>query len=180
MHIHISQNLKEWLIDIAVSVVLAGIILIFFMPTIVQQHSMENTLKPNDYLFVSRQAYRLFGKPQRGDIIVFQSDLPLNESKNKLLIKRIIALPGDTIAIKDGFVILNGEAITEEYTKDGYTKGDMEEVTVPEGHIFTMGDNRQNSTDSRQASVGMVDIKSVKGKAVFRMYPFKKIGGLYK
>lgn len=175
----LSEDMKEWIRDISISVVCALVILTFFKPTIVKQHSMENTLQENDYLFVSRQAYRLFGDPQRGDIIVFSSELTTEKGQNKNLIKRIIGLPGDTIAIKNGKTILNGEEIDEPYTRDGITMGDMKEVTVPEGKLFVMGDNRQNSADSRSPSVGMVDMKTIMGKAVFRLFPFSKMGGIH-
>ena len=63
--------------------------------------------------------------------------------------------------------------------KDGYTNTELEEMKIPAGKIFVMGDNRQNSSDSRSKSVGLVDIDSILGKAVFRLFPFSRIGGLY-
>ena len=175
----LSENTKEWVKDILVAVVISVVILQFIKPTIVREHSMEDTLKENDYIIVSRQAYNLFGDPKRGDIIIFESDLKTETGEDKLLVKRIIALPGDTISIKDGLVIINGEQLLEEYTKDGYTATEMDEITVEEGCLFAMGDNRQNSMDSRDSRIGMVSIDSVIGKAFFRLYPFSKVGGLY-
>lgn len=175
----LSENVKEWIKDILAAVIISVLILQFIKPTIVREHSMENTLKENDYIFVSRQAYNLFGDPKEGDIIVFESGLLTEAGEDKLLVKRIIAIPGDTIAIKDGWVILNGEPLEEAYTKEGYTATEMDEITIPEGNLFAMGDNRQNSMDSRDSRVGMVDVDSVVGKAFFRLYPFSKIGGLY-
>ena len=175
----LSENAKEWIKDILIAIVVAFLVLQFIKPTIVQEHSMENTLKPNDYLFISKQSYRLFGDPQRGDIIVFHSVLTTAEGAEKLLVKRIIALPGDTICITGGVVYVNGEPQDEPYTKDGYTDTEMEEVTVPEGQLFCMGDNRQNSRDSRDPLIGFVDEDDVLGKAVLRLFPFSKFGGLY-
>ncbi len=176
---NISQNTKEWIVDIVVAIVIAAIILFFVKPTIVREHSMENTLSDGDYLFVSRQTYKLFGgEPQHGDIVVFESELETVQGKNKYLIKRVIGLPGDTVSISDGIVYVNGEALIEEYTKDGYTASDMSAVTVPDGSLFCMGDNRQNSTDSRDARVGFVPMEEIMGKAVFRLFPFSKIGKL--
>ena len=138
---------------------------------------MENTLQQNDYVFVSRRHYTwLKNDIQRGDIIVFRSDLTTAGGSEKLLVKRVIGLPGETVSISDGSVFINGEAIDASYTKDGYTGGHMDEVTVPQGHIFVLGDNRQNSTDSRSASVGFVDINDIRGKVVFRLFPLKKAG----
>ena len=177
----ISQNLLDWIKDIATAVVIALVILYFIKPTLVQEWSMENTLQNNDYLFVSKQHYKLFGHDfEHGDIIVFQSDLKTAVGSDKLLIKRIIAVPGDTIAIHDGYVVLNGQTIMEPYTKDMITYTEMNEVTVPDGYLFCMGDNRQNSSDSRDYRIGMVDQSLVMGKAVVRLFPFKTFGGLYK
>ena len=171
------RNTREWIKDIGIAVIVAVLFLQFFMPTIVREHSMENTLKQNDYVFVSRRYYTWFKKEmKRGDIIVFRSDLTTSLGSEKLLVKRIIAIPGDTVSIKDGKVYVNGQASDGSYTKDGYTGGEMAEVTVPAGHIFVMGDNRQNSTDSRNAIVGFVDISDIKGKVVFRLLPLKKAG----
>lgn len=173
----LSADAKEWIKDILCAIILAAIILQFVMPTVVREHSMENTLQENDYLFVSKKAYTWFGgTPSRGDVIVFQSDLPLTANTNKLLVKRIIGVAGDTVAIRGGITYINGKAIDESFTKDGYTLGDMDEVTVPENKLFCMGDNRQNSGDSRDSRIGMVDVSTVKGKVVFRLFPFKSFG----
>ncbi len=175
----LSENAKEWIRDIAIAMALAAMILVFFKPTIVREHSMENTLRDGDYLLVSRQAYRLLGgKPEKGDIVVFSSELETVAGANKLLIKRVIGVPGDTIAINEGTVYVNGAALIENYTKDGYTASDMAELTVPDGSLFCMGDNRQNSTDSRDRRVGFVPMADVMGKAVFRLFPFSKLGSL--
>ena len=86
----LSENAKEWIKDILIAIVVAFLVLQFIKPTIVQEHSMENTLVANDYLFISKQSYRLFGDPQRGDIIVFHSSLTTSDGSEKLLVKRII------------------------------------------------------------------------------------------
>lgn len=170
-----SEELKEWIKDIAIALVIGLILIQFIKPTIVKEHSMEPTLQENDYIFLSRQSYSLLGEPERGDIVVFHSDLKTVDGKEKALVKRVIGLPGDTISITGGTVYINGEALTEDYTKDGYTDTEMEEITVSEGELFCMGDNRQNSIDSRDGSVGCIPIDQVIGKAVLRLYPFDKI-----
>lgn len=176
----LSENAKEWIKDLGVAVICAVVLLQFIQPTIVREHSMENTLIENDYLFVSKQAYKLFGKePATGDIIVFKSELTTASGQSKLLIKRVIAVGGDTIAIHDGTVYLNGVAMDEPYTKDGYTNTELDETFVPDGYVFAMGDNRQNSADSRDSRIGCVDESLIMGKAVLRLFPFNKFGGLY-
>ena len=163
--------------DIAIAVVIALIVSQFIKPTIVNQHSMENTLHPRDYIFVARQAYT-FGEVERGDIVVFRSNLEEDDGTKKNLIKRVIGLSGDTIEIKDGFVIVNGEGLYEPYTKDGTTAGVMDEITVPEGTLFLMGDNRFLSRDSRDPAVGFVSKDELLGKAIFRVFPFSDFGTL--
>lgn len=169
-----------WIRDIAIAVIAALLISRIITPTIVQEHSMEDTLQNRNYLILLRTAYKFGEKPEYGDIVVFRSDL-INEDngKNKLLIKRVVARGGDTIAIRDGVVYRNGEALDEPYTKDGYTNGAMDETLVPEGYLFLCGDNRLVSLDSRSETVGFVDEKRLIGKAVFRLFPFSEFGGIY-
>ena len=113
--------LKSLLVDILIAICLAAAVLYFIRPTIVKQTSMEDTLRENDYMIMYRLAYKNHD-PQRGDIIIFQSDLVNEDSgKDKLLIKRVIGLPGDDIMIKDDQLYINGEAYKEDYLKDGYT-----------------------------------------------------------
>lgn len=169
-----------WIRDIAIAVVIAVVISRFITPTIVQEHSMENTLQNGNYLILLRTAYKFGNEPKYGDIVVFKSDI-INEENNKpkLLIKRVIAKGGDTVAIRDGVVYRNGEALQEPYTKDGYTNGAMDETTVPEGDLFLCGDNRLVSLDSRSSDVGFVSEDRLVGKAVLRLFPFNEIGGIY-
>lgn len=172
--------IKSLLVDILIAVLLAAAVLYFIRPTIVKQTSMEDTLHENDYMIMYRQAYKKHG-PERGDIIIFQSELVNEDSgKDKLLIKRVIGLPGDDIMISDGMVYINGEAYNEDYLKDGYTPAfeippEGETYTVPDGTYFCMGDNRLGSVDSRRNEVGVVPAETIKGKVVIRLFPFNKI-----
>lgn len=172
-----SQNTRDWMKEIIIAVVIGLIIIQFIKPTIVQGHSMMPTLNERDYIFLSKQAYA-FDEPQYGDIIVFHSDLKTAEGQEKMLIKRIVGLPGDVIRIQDGVVFRNEEALDESYTLEHYTSTIMSDITVPEGSLFVMGDNRQGSTDSRDSEVGCVAQTRLVGKAVLRLYPFNKIGFL--
>ncbi len=171
----LERELKEWIKDIAIAVIAAVIILQIIKPTIVVESSMENTLHSGDYVILSRQSYTLFGDPERGDIIVFKSGLKDDKGGDKLLVKRVIAVPGDRISISGGSVYIDGVAQDEPYIKDGYTTSEMEELCVPEGKLFCMGDNRQNSIDSRSDRIGLVDEKDVLGRVVIRLFPIKEI-----
>ncbi len=177
----VKTEIFSWVRDITIAVVVALLISRVITPTIVQEHSMEDTLQDRNYLILLRTAYKFGNEPEYGDIVVFRSDL-VNEQngKNKLLIKRVVAKGGDTVAIRDGVVYRNGEALDEPYTKDGYTSGAMDETLVPDGTLFLCGDNRLVSLDSRSEQVGFIEEERLIGKAVFRLFPFNEIGGIYK
>ena len=129
----------------------------------VRSVSMQPTLFEKDFVLVNKLVYR-FDAPQRGDVIVFDPPLP-NETEP--YIKRIIGLPGDTVEIRNRQVLVNGEALTEEYimAEPNYTGS----WVVPEGQLFVLGDNRNNSSDSH--AWGMVPLTSVIGKAEFIYFP---------
>lgn len=169
--------MKELVKDIIIAVVIALVIIQFVRPTIIKESSMEATLYENNYVFLSKQAYT-FGEPEYKDIIVFKSSLVDERGKEKLLIKRVIGLPGDTIEISDNKLTRNGEVIDEPYIKEqGVIPGEVD-VTVPEGELFVMGDNRRVSIDSRYEEVGCVDIDDVVGVAFFRLFPLGEMGRL--
>ena len=169
------KEIMEWVKDILLAVVIAAVILAFFKPIIVQQQSMEPNFHAGDYLLTSRQAYRFFGDPERGDVIVFRSELLDDEGNEKCLIKRVIGLPGDVVEIKSGYVYVNGEEIDEPYVKEQGISGEMDAVTVPENELFVMGDNRGVSEDSRSARVGTISEDTIVGKVFVRLYPFNSI-----
>ena len=170
--------MKEWIKDLVLAAVIVTAVLVFVKPTIVSGSSMEPTVQEHNFLLVSRQAYT-FGAEQRGDIIVFKSDLLDEKGKKKLLVKRIIGLPGDSVTIKDGNVTVNGTQLQEEYTQEDQTQGDLADYLVPDGSLFVLGDNRDVSLDSRFPEIGCVNEEKVIGKVFLRLYPFHEIGGLY-
>jgi signal peptidase I len=132
--------------------------------------SMEPNFHDGDYIIVNRMAYRA-GEIERGDVVVFP--YPLNDEVD--YIKRVIGLPGDTIAIYSGVVYVNGEEITEPYILEAQTD-DRAEQTVPQDSVFVMGDNRNNSEDSR--AWGFLKIEDIIGKAIFRYWPFDAAGAV--
>lgn len=164
-----------WIRDILIAVVIAAVLLFFFKPIIIQQESMQPNFYSNDYVIVSKQAYNLFGDMEHEDIIVFKSSLLDDNGKEKYLIKRVIGLPGDTIEIKDGYVVRNGELIDEPYVAEQGASGEMGEITVEEGKLFVMGDNRYVSQDSRSPVIGQIDSDTVVGKVMLRIFPLSSI-----
>ncbi len=164
------REVIDWILHIAIAVAIGFLIVTFVAQrTIVHDVSMQPTLYEGDNLIVEKISPRI-GNLNRGDIIVFHEP-----QGKRQLIKRIIAVEGDTVEIKDGKVYVNGEALEEDYIKGDYTpEGEYNNLTVGKGQVFVLGDNRMNSRDSR--SIGPIDISTVTGKAIFRFYPFNKMG----
>ena len=176
----VKKEIIEWVKVIVVASALTFAITSFVRPTLVIGESMTNTFQEYDYLISYKRAYKS-KLPEYGDVVLFQSHLPIENgspagmfNKEKVLIKRVIGLPGDTILVQDGKVYRNNEELIEPYIRDGYTDHDMF-VEVPEGHVFAMGENRLGSRDSRDPSVGPVPEEMILGKIVIRLYPFNKI-----
>lgn len=164
----------EWSKIIVTALIFAFIITQFIRPTLVRGESMYPTLVENDYLIINRMAYK-FNEPKKGDIIVFKTNLLQEDGKPKDLVKRVIAVGGDHIKIEDSKVYVNDKLLDEPYIHDNYTEGNIDMV-IPEGEVFTMGDNREQSLDSRYEDVGLVDDKDIMGKVMVRLFPFNKIG----
>ena len=169
------KNILEWVKEIVIAVIIAAVILTFIKPIVVRQSSMEPTFYSGDYVFISKQAYKLFGEPERGDVIVFHTDMKDENDHDKNLIKRIIGLPGDTVEIIGGYVYLNGQILDEPYLNEQGISGEMEKITVPEGRLFVMGDNRGVSQDSRDVLIGCIEEDSILGRVCVRLYPFNRI-----
>lgn len=171
--------MKEWVKDIAIAVVIAIVIIQFIKPTIVKESSMEPNFYENDYLFIDKITYK-FSEPKLGDVVVFHSSLTTASGKEKLLIKRVIGVEGDTIDVKDGDVYVNNKKLEEPYTKDGITNGGIDGLVVPKGEVFCMGDNRLVSVDSRSPEVGCIDVDEIVGRIFLRAYPFNKFGIIHR
>ena len=159
-------------VEMLVLTVVAVLLIATFLVrhTLVQGRSMENTLLDGQHLLISDVNYQ----PKNGDVIVF---VPLNqENRSTPFIKRVIAVEGQTVEIRSGVVLVDGLALPEDYLSLSKGRSYYPETVVPEGYVFVLGDNRTNSHDSREDDVGMVDVRSILGKVVCRVWPLSTIG----
>lgn len=176
---NIKKEIMEWVIDIVVAIIIALAVSMVIKPTVVKENSMEPNFHADDYVLINKLAYKFGGEPKHGDVIIFRSDSDMlldDKGKHKLLIKRVIGVPGDKISIYGGQVYINGKPDDQSYTEDGETHGDISEMEVPDDSLFCLGDNREVSIDSRSEEVGFIDQDSVVGKAFFRVLPLSDIG----
>lgn len=170
--------LKEigiWAGEILLVMVVAVMLVSFvgFRITVVGA-SMSPTLESGEEILVNRFVYKIFS-PKQNDLIVF---LPNGNEKSHYYVKRVIAGPGDKVQIKDGVVYVNGEKFTEEAAVSNIENALLaeNEITVGEDEYFVLGDNRNNSEDSRYASIGNVKKEHIVGKAWFVVSPWGKFG----
>lgn len=160
----------EWIKSILLAVIIALLIKTFiFNTTYVLGNSMYPTLHERDRLFANKLPL-YFSGPERGDIIVLEAP----DSPNKDYIKRVIGIGGDTVAIVDGKVYLNGQILKEDYIEEGsYTHVYAENYwEVPEGYVFVLGDNREEGASKDSRYFGCITLDSIKGVTSFRYYPF--------
>jgi signal peptidase I len=163
--------MHSWLRDVVVSVMVSAFIIIFlYQPVRVEGTSMLPMLEDQDRLFINKLAYRV-GEIQRGDVVVFL--YPHDHEKS--YIKRVIALPGDTLRIDHGQVYVNEQPIKESYVPRQFEDDRSQpEMTVPVHEYFVMGDHRSISSDSRE--FGPVDRDLIYGKAAFVYWPMDQAG----
>jgi signal peptidase I len=176
---------------IIIALVLALLIKTFLIQAFyIPSQSMEPTLQVGDRVLVNKLVFR-FREPRRGEVIVFENPryddqdrnplaavwhwvtegLGFTADPNKDFIKRLVALPGDTIEVKGGQVFVNGQQIEEPYLNRPRDRSDYGPFTVPEGQVFVMGDNRANSQDSRSPAVGPVPEDKIVGRAFIILWP---------
>ncbi|NBI29562.1 signal peptidase I [Chengkuizengella marina] len=168
----------EWVKSILIAVALVVIIRSFlFTPTVVSGQSMEPSFFNNDKLIVNKILYTI-REPERGEVVIFKA----NQEQD--FIKRVIALPGETVEVKGDEVFVNGERLDEPYIKEeiekakqnggSYNNLNFPEAIVPEGTVFVMGDNRPNSQDSRR--IGFISYEQVIGRADLVIWPLQDLG----
>jgi len=167
-----ARRLAEYVVILLVAfVVVFGVLRPFVVKSFwIPSESMVPTLEVGDRIFVNRFVYR-FIEPERGDIVVFDS-LETDDE----LVKRVVAVPGDRVRVRNGILRVNGDFPDEPYTVPiVFTDGsDFGPTRVPKGEVFVMGDNRPNSHDSR--FFGPVPIENIQGEAFFRFWPPSRIG----
>lgn len=180
------KELFEWLEILIVAIILLVVLFSFvFKVVTISGRSMQNTLLNGEKIIISDIGYTA----KQGDIVVISrnaNNITNNSDANTPIIKRVIATEGQVVDIdfQSGSVCVDGVKLEEEYTKTPTNlRGDIEfPVVVNEGCVFVLGDNRNDSTDSRNSSIGvngMVDTRHILGKALFRIFPFDGFGGLY-
>jgi signal peptidase I len=168
-------TLVHWARDLVFSVVLAVIVILFlYQPVKVEGTSMMPTLDDQERIFINKFVYRFhFSSVDRGDTVVFW--FPGDPSKS--YIKRVIGVPGDRVEVDHGTVIVNGQALVEQYVPSEFRDDNsMPAKTIPQDQYFVLGDHRSSSNDSR--SWGMVPRRYIYGKAVFIYWPLEKMGVL--
>lgn len=173
--VNIVKELLSLIIYIGIVVLLCFIIINFVgCRSRVEGESMMPTLNNKDNLWVDKLSYT-FGNPKRFDVIIF------NYNEDTTYVKRIIGLPGETVRIdKDGKIYINEKLLVENYGMEKITANNLGRASQPvllgKDEYFVLGDNRNNSSDSRWADVGNVQREDIVGKVVLRIYPFKDLG----
>lgn len=168
------KEIYDWLQCVMAALLASVLIFVFFARMIgVVGDSMTNTLHDGDRIIISN----LFYTPQQGDIVVLRKE----SFREQAIVKRVIAVEGQTVSIDfdQGVVYVDGKALVEPYIREPtYTSIDFvyDEVTVPEGCVFVLGDNRNGSTDSRDNRIGFVDTRCIIGRVLFRVFPLDVFG----
>ena len=175
--VQVGREIVSWVITVVAAVALALFLNHFVLINArIPSGSMENTIMEGDRLIGNRLSY-VWGEPKRGDIVIFK--FPDDETQN--YVKRVIGLPGETVTVEDAKIYINGskEPLEEDYLKEDWTvETGPFTFEVPEDSYLVMGDNRNNSYDSRYWEHTYVTKDELLGKAGFRYYPFNKIGVL--
>jgi signal peptidase I len=166
-------RLGAWLRDLTLSVFLALVVILFlYQPVKVEGNSMQPSLEDQERIVINKLVFRFgLGEVARGDMIVFW--FPGDPSKS--YIKRVVGLPGDHVEIRDGTVIVNGQALQEAYVPFQYRdRLSLAEIQIQDGQYFVLGDHRSSSNDSRHW--GPVPRHAIYGKAVFVYWPLDRVG----
>lgn len=166
----LKREVFEWIRSIAIALsITLFVVTLIAQPITVLGSSMENTLHDKELMIVTKFEY-ILGEPERFDVVICR--YPGRGSTN--FVKRIVGIPGDTVAVFGGTLYVNGEAVEEDYI-DYRADYVQPEITVEEGHYFVLGDNRASSNDSHIGSVGQLTRDQIVGKVRFIVWPLPKI-----
>ena len=169
------KEVLSWTVEIALTLLIAFTFVYFIgLRTSVVGQSMSKTLNGGDQILVNRFVYKVTD-PKTNDIVVF---LPNGNEKSHYYVRRVIACPGDTVQIKNGTVYVNGKVFDEKIEAASIEHAELaeDEIEVGEDEFFVLGDNRNNSEDSRYANIGNVKKEYIVGKAWFIVSPLKDFG----
>ena len=168
-----TRGIVKWVFEIIVTLVFAVLVAISAFQTVtLQESAMEPTYSVSEKFFVNRALYKI-SSPKRGDVIVFKTSA---SDSAALHIRRVIGLPGETVQIKDGKIYINGKVYEENGAYQDMTDGANSAITLESGEYFVLGDNRNNSEDSRFSDIGNISKKYIIGKVWFTVSPKNKIG----
>jgi signal peptidase I len=157
-------------------VIAAWLVTMFIHPVISHGEAMLPGLKAGEAVVVVNKTYTAVrGLPDHGQVVAFKKDILAEGDRGDNTIRRVIGLPGDTIEIRDGGVYRNGKLLKEDYIT-GKTEGEIGPVTVGKDEVFVLGDNREESADSRDPRVGMLKLKSIRGWCAITVWPLNEIG----
>ena len=173
------RNTIEWVLVIVGAILVAVVVRTFFLQAFrIPSASMYPTLKVNDRVVVNKLSYKLHDI-HRGDVVVFDrpANLPAAPGDPDDLIKRVIGLPGESVVAKNGSVYIDNRKLSEPYLPKSVSTLNFDKpITVPAGDVFVMGDNREDSTDSRK--FGPIAQDEIVGRAFMRIWPLSRIGSL--
>lgn len=170
-----TRGIVKWVFEIIVTLVFAVLVAISAFQTVtLQESAMEPTYSVSEKFFVNRALYKV-SSPKRGDVIVFKTSA---SDSAALHIRRVIGLPGETVQVKDGKIYINGKVYEENGDYQDMTDGGLANsaITLESGEYFVLGDNRNNSEDSRFSDIGNISKKYIVGKVWFTVSPKNKIG----
>jgi signal peptidase I len=163
------RNVVEWVVIIGGAFLVAFVVKTFLIQAFfIPSGSMLPTLHEDDRVLVNKLSYDLHDV-NRGDLVVFERPEGQTSGQIRDLIKRVVGLPGERIESRGGRVYIDGQLLEEPYLEDGAQTTNLEPQTVPDGHVFVMGDNRDDSMDSRVFSA--IDEDLIVGRAFVRVWP---------
>ena len=170
-------SVREWVLVVVVALLAALVLRATLIQTYyIPSTSMTPTLEVGDRLMVYKLAFSI-GDVEQGDLVVFCRPSRLPDSPINDFVKRVVALEGEKVEVTDGDLYIDGSRVDEPYLKSSTVTNDFEEVEVPDGHVFVMGDNRQNSRDSRD--FGPIQEELLVGEVFLRIWPFNNFGRPY-